>query len=642
MSRVFDQKDPGHPCRLSDGQPTVVGRDAGAVLANAMFARRRRASPRRRGTDRTAFKRSGHRNLVRASRKRRYAVATAVRFLTMTDATLAPNLQFHLGAQIPPVPPNETASLLGVRELSAGEASQLEADELLVRSLARTAPYQRAAKAYEQLFEVAKKAQTTADHRPTARAAAGLSDGLSAVAHAFRTLPDALKQTLLTNLPEDTESEQWFTAAVDAMTEQMPYRLAVQLDTLASEQLLVLREDPGVELVATSETVASWADAAALEEVPDALGVLVTVEEALEDTARLVAQWLHAQRETVDAACRRISSLDGEVFQGASCLLELTPGDDGASLEITNFHPLPVHDVATVQYAIARSEALLDTTDRAPATRGPRAMTSETLEAIATPRRVGSSAALPAAETSEPSARDRPMDMRAVIDHLQLGALRLEQAWSRALEQRDVATLAGEWASLQQALIGELQYLDDTIPEDERQLDLPPTIDEILALLADEDDPGDRRLRVAQVVAISDLVALIPALHEPTIALSAGTAQRVAWFSSGAFANVREQLALVAALLAERGAEETALAAKRLASRARVRADPLAEVIHLARALSEVPPGQLPAAGTPERAVIEQLHDLARRIATGEPVAAAQATLAALAARTVLDRLSAR
>ncbi len=559
----------------------------------------------------------------------------------MAEAMTPAGRTYQLAAQIPAISPDETASLVTMRELSAEEAVQLAADTSLVRSTARSAPYQRATVAYEQLFTAADAVQTTQDHRPTARGAAILDKGLSAVAHVFRELPAAIAKTLSENLADDADATDRLALASDALQRGVAFRLTTQLDVLEADQLLIAREDVGFEVVATGDAAVSWVGAAKIEETSDVLGVLRTVEEALDAAAKLVARSLVEQREILDAACKRISALDGEVFRGASCALELIPSDDGSTLKLRNLSPLPVGEVSTVQYAIARAEALLGSSEREPATRGPRAISSETIAAIIAAQRDESPPA-PSSERDEPAAGDRPMDMAAVIGHLQLGALRLEQAWSRALAKEDVATLAGEWASLQQALIGELQHLDDALPEEDRHLELPPTIEEILDLIADVNQSIDRRRRVAQVMAISDLVALIPTLSEPTNSLNDGTARRVEWFSSGAFANVRGQLGLVEALLKGSGAEETMLASGRLATQARLRADPLAEVIHLARAFRDLPEAALPLDGTYERAVVEHVYAFARQIGAGDPVEAGHAILCAVVARDVLDGVRAR
>ena len=530
----------------------------------------------------------------------------------MSDESSA--IEWLLAAQTPAIPPDETPGLLMLRPLSAEETRQCHDDAALVKKIARSAPYQRAVTAYHQLFEAVQKADTTGGSRPSARAAAALSRGLSAVAHALRELPEALQRSLEEDLPGD-----------DGL-----YRLATQIDALDAGRLIILREEEGVELVAASEDAAAWVRAAGLDEGQDAIGILMTVERALDDAARLVAHWLLAQRGLIDGACRRLAALDGEVFQGASCIIEMTPSGDGdGERRMTNLLPLPLDDLYASQYALAQAAQVLDGPDREPALRGPRAMPAETIEAVV---RAQLDDAEP--ETVEPPhALDRAIDMASLISHLQLGAMRLERAWSQALDREDVATLAGEWASLLQALVGEIQHDDEKLPESDRHLDLPPTIGE-LATLIGEPGRADGRLRVAQAMAVADLVALVPSLTEPTNRLTDGAGRRLEWFSSGAFANVRELLALVTTLL-DLG-DPAATSSLRLAARSRLRADPLAEVLHLARALRAIPVAAMPGEGTGERIVLDQLLDLARRIGNGTDVDLAQAFLCALAARDVL------
>jgi len=530
----------------------------------------------------------------------------------MTDESQA--IEWLLAAQTPAIPPDETPGLLMLRPLSAEETRQCQDDAALLKRIARAAPYERAVTAYHQLFETAQETDTTQGSRPSARGAAALSRGLSAVAHALRELPETLQRSVEEDLPSD-----------DGL-----YRLAMQLDALDARRLIVLRGEDGVELVAAPGDTADWAKAAGLDDGPEVIGILTTVERALDDAARLVAHWLLAQRGLIDGACRRLAALDGEVFQGASCIIGMTRSEDEDNEQrMTKLLPLPLDDLYASQYAIAQAAQVLDASDREPAVRGPRAMPAETIDAIvraqideADPEPLG-----------PPHSRDRPMDMASLIAHLRLGAMRLERAWSQALNREDVATLAGEWESLLRALVGEVQYDDEKLTEADRHLDLAPTIGELATLIA---EPGrvDRRLRVAQAMVVADLVVLVPSLTEPTNRLIDDAGRRLEWFSSGAFANVRQLLALVATLLDL--SEPAAPSSLHLAALSRLRADPLAEVLHLSRALRAIPAAAMPSEGTDERIVLDQLGDLARRIGNGSEVELAQAFLCALAAREVL------
>src|SRR4051812_36025376 len=108
----------------------------------------------------------------------------------MSDELLA--IEWLLAAQTPAIPPDETPALRLLRPLSAEETRQCHDDAALVKKIARAAPYQRAVTAYHQLFDAVQKADTIQGSRPSARAAAALSRGLSAVGHTLRELPGAL------------------------------------------------------------------------------------------------------------------------------------------------------------------------------------------------------------------------------------------------------------------------------------------------------------------------------------------------------------------------------------------------------------------------------------------------------------------
>jgi hypothetical protein len=560
----------------------------------------------------------------------------------MTGQSQPSDPEFLLAAQIPAVPPDETPSLEGVRQLSGDEARQLLADIALVRKVVVVTPYQRAVAAYQQLFEAADSAATSLAPRLTARAASAVGRGLSAVAYALRELPDALAQSLAGNLPDDADAVGSFVGTSGDATEDTSYRLATQLYVLRPERLRVARRESGFELVATSDDMMAWADAAGLDRSPDALGILSTVEAALGGAARIVSHWLLEQREVIDDSCRRIAAVDGEVFQGPSFVMEMVMSDDaGATAQVKNLHPLRLEDVYAVQFALARAQVTIGGRDREPARRGPSAMSAETIEAIvATGQRgavVGRTEDEPE-EHAKPDARARSLDMPSLIAHLQLGAMRLERAWSRALDGEDVAVLAGEWASLLQALVGELQHGDETLTEEERYLDLPPTLSELAALIVDPAG-DDRRRHVAQAMAVADLVALVPLLTEPTNQLPDGSGRRVEWFSSGAFASLRRQLELVAALL-EIDGWALAASADALATRARVEADPLAEVVHLSRAIHKNHGANVPAEGTDGRVIFDQLDGLARGIAEGDAMELPQVFLCALAARELVADVS--
>jgi len=183
------------------------------------------------------------------------------------------------------------------------------------------------------------------------------------------------------------------------------------------------------------------------------------VEAAIELAGHLLSRWLLEQRDIIDDASRRISALDGEVFRGASAVVELrtAPREDGA-VDVLSMTPtlLPLGEMYTVQHALASAEHVLEDPDREPALRGVRAMTAEQIGAIAAVADPGETVE----DRQAPDEHDRPTDFAALVAHLHLGVLRLERAWSRALAEDDVKALAAEWGSLLHALAAESQHAD--------------------------------------------------------------------------------------------------------------------------------------------------------------------------------------
>ena len=225
-------------------------------------------------------------------------------------------------------------------------------------------------------------------------------------------------------------------------------------------------------------------------------------------------------------------------------------------------------------------------------------------------------------ESAPPEAAGRALDLAAIVAHLGGGSVRLEQAWSRALEDEDVATLTGEWISLMHAIAGQVAYDDRELSDDEARFELPIPEDDLLVMSLDGDAAASR---AAEAIAMSWLADDVSALQRPTNVAPDLTGRRVAFFSSGAFMRARNQLALVAALRYEAPSERT-LALVRLAA---LHGDPEAVVMHAATLLrrrGDVA-GRLPS----------RIIEAADRLVAGEATGLATITVLADAALRLLN-----
>jgi len=535
--------------------------------------------------------------------------------MTTTVASDAGETWFSLSAQIPPSPPDETPSLESVRHLSDAEMEQFRADVAVVRSVSRLAPYSRAFTAYRQVADLVDDLVVDAQGRPTARGIKQLRRALAAVSHAFAELPKALADAARLG---ECDAGRRLDEAIAEFVRAPVVQLSSALHDLSADQLAVVDVGDQRELVLPSD---------------EPVGILSTVEAAIELAGHLLSRWLLEQRDIIDDASRRISALDGEVFRGASAVIEVrtAPREDGA-VDVLSMTPtpLPLGEMYTVQHALASAERVLEDPDREPALRGVRAMTAEQIGAIAAVAEPGETVE----DRQAPDEHDRPTDFAALVAHLHLGVLRLERAWSRALAEDDVKAMAAEWDSLLHALAAESQHADHELPEPERRLELPPTADTILAL---DTEPGsavaERQARLAQVMAISDLVVLLPALREPTATVTDQAGRRVSWFSSGAFAMARDRLGLIAELGEIAAARPEAERSLHLSERAELRADPEATIVHLARAVKALDRARLAALGPYERALVDRVTQLAARIGAGDALDYAATTLIAHGSR---------
>lgn len=544
--------------------------------------------------------------------------------MTTPGALHTPERRFYLSAQIPPSPPDETASIERVRYLSDAETEQFRKDVELIRSVVKMAPYARAFTAYRQLTTLVNELALGTDSRPTTRGVEQLRRGLSGVSRAFAELPPGLVAALDRRLGADSDAAHRLNEAISAFVTEPEVKQTIALHDTPAEQLVIVDFGDQRELALPTDKP---------------IGILAAVEASIELAGRLLSRWLLEQRDMIDAASRRLSALDGEVFRGASAVVEVrtADGEDGEirTLGMTPM-PLPLSEMYALQHALARAERILQAPDREPALRGVRAMTDEQIGAIT----AVDAPAETAEEPQAPDERDRPIDLAALVRHLHLGVTRLERAWARALAEEDVKATAAEWESLLHAMVGETQHADRDLIDTERRFELPPSTETILALEAEPDSAAaDRQRRLAQAMAIGDLVALLPALREPTATLTDQAGRRVSWFSSGAFTMARDQLGLIIELAGMTGDTPEAVRSFRLAERSELRADPEATIVHLARALKALDPERRPPLGADTRALAERVTKLAARIGAGDSLDGGAISLLAHAGRDAVREI---
>lgn len=546
---------------------------------------------------------------------------------------LQPDVRYVLSAQLAATPPDETPGLHHVRDLTEAEAAQFREDLELIRSVASIAPYARAVTAYRQLVELVEGLKPDAKGRPSARGAAQLRQALSAVSHAFRELPDQLADALAKRLGSEAPGAGRLDGAISGFKLEPACRLISALPTVPAHGFVLHGADARRDVLVDAS---SWAESTEMGVV----AIVATVEAAVDSAGRLLSQYLLEQRELVDAASKRVAALDGEAFQGASAVIEMRPAPGGEELHMAGLTPLPITEIQALQHGLARARRLLEAPEREPAQRGVPGMTDEQARAILTDAHSVDLEEPPAAsddDDHEPDAEGRPLDLNAVIAHLQLGAARLEHAWAQAVSEETVQSLAGEWESLLRAMSGEFAHADRDLSDDEREIELPPSMATIACLDPSPDAAdADAQARLAQVMALAELAQLIPTLSEPTVGLTDANGNRVAWFSSGAFASLRDHLELLAELTSPRDDTTAVSRSLRLAERATLRADPEAAIMHMARALRSVGDNHLPLPGTDNRAIIDRVLELAPRIAAGERVQSAAVALIAQAAHEIV------
>lgn len=564
-----------------------------------------------------------------------------------------------LGAQLPIIPPDETPTLLGVRELSGSELTQYHEDAALLRGVAPITPYARAADAVAALAELAEQLANNSDEGPLGRRGQKrLRRALELVARLLADLPDQLEQTLRDRFGADGDAARRLSEEHTGLAAQSPYRLASGFDSLPVEHVRLISDDENVELAVTAEGVAEWSVGRTEVAPPRPLGLVATAETALVLSQKMLSQWLIEHKEVVREASLRVARLASEIIEGAPVVTRFRIRQRGEDEEPEVLgmkpDPIPLQELHALQGAILRAERILAAELKQPALRGQPGMYPEQVQAVleqTDPRhRFGDEEHASAtdepppdgdsdeAEEGEPGVP--AIDLPTVIRHLEFGTMSLEQAWSRALKEPGSDRMIAQWTSMVETLRAEMHAADQRLPEDDRYLELPPTAEEIARLdLAPDDGRAVQQARLAQTMVLVELIRSIPDLARPTVTLLDRERDLYsAWISSGAFAAVRDQLGLIADLLAEppqtrlRQVHRSAL----LAERALARGDPEATLLHAARVFrAEDQPTSDSASGDVRKLV----KDAAERLAAGEQLDLAAVTLLAHEASALIHAM---
>jgi hypothetical protein len=161
---------------------------------------------------------------------------------------------------------------------------------------------------------------------------------------------------------------------------------------------------------------------------------------------------------------------------------------------------------------------------------------------------------------------------------LHAGAIRLEQAWSRALERDDVEALAAEWTSFLHAMASEVAHADRDLEDDLTRFELPLPEDDLIALSLESDEHARR---TAEAIVLGRIAQGVDSLRRPTKLSADVTGRRITFFSSGAFAGVRDQLTLLSMLKSNPLSDRRLM----LVNKAAAHGDPEAVLFHAAALL---------------------------------------------------------
>lgn len=544
-----------------------------------------------------------------------------------------------LGALTQPVPPDETQGLIGIRELTKDELAKAQADIAFITAIAPLTPYARVMDALGDLHELVEQLVDHAGGRLSNNSRRRAARVLRGLAQALTQLPGALEETMSRQLGKDFEGAPAFE---DFGEYSLAYLLACALDVIPPDQLDLVHHESVLDLAARPPGVRALSAATGIELPDQPFLVLSLAEDAVQYAARVVAHWLTALREPLREASLRVQALSAEVIEGHPAILKVIhrPTDEGGNDEVTNMtpQPLPLDEIRRAQASVHKSEDILRDEERKPALRaGPGLLTEQILS------RVGWIVEPPDLFDVEDDEEDqeeddeeelaagvRPADLGALLRHVEEGAAKLEQAWSRALKEEELEELLGEWHSFVRALGAELAVRDSELTDDEARITWPPDVEDLEALVLDpEPAQAAHQARLAHFSALESLVAAMQGLERPTryrVHPSEGLLQ--AWWSSGAFAAVRDRAELVRHLLAlhERGRTgppPAYLARESLhrAANAWGRGDPEATLLHSVRAIGACSEAGLSEGGqeTVDSAakLLELAREASRRLTAG-------------------------
>lgn len=516
-----------------------------------------------------------------------------------------------LAAQTPPIPPDETPSIVGFRELSGNELTQAQRDSSLIQEIAPIRPYAKVAQAFDALGKLMEDAAARASNgRLPPRDQAALDAALRTYATAVGRLPEDLGNSLRARLPESSDSLARYDALRAAETAQRGYRLACAFPALPVDELRIISGESAeigriTELVALPNGARQLALAAG-EMVDDRpLGLRTIAIEALQGAQRLLTRWLLEQEQLIREASLRLQRLAAEVLGGLPLLVHLRLGElrDGQP-DVLSMNPIPVSlaEIQQLQDALARAHRQIEIDSpsasvREPARRRPAEgmLPEEVMAAVESLGPDADGEDVPGPETASPA---QPLDLDVLLEHLRGGAQRLERAWSRALTNEDTQVLLGEWSSMVAALHAEIAAADEQLDKDDpRRLitNFPPAAEEIASLDLDASAAASsRQTRMAELTAFTWLAQALAAAREPSQrAVDPSSGARLQWWASGAFAALLERATLASEFARGRSQQPGSAriprwqASLRRARIASAHADIEAVVLHSLRAVAQ-------------------------------------------------------
>jgi hypothetical protein len=517
-----------------------------------------------------------------------------------------------LAAQTPPIPPDETPSIVGFREISGDELILAQRDCSLIQEIAPVRPYAKVAQAFEALTKLIEDAAVRATHgqlRPRDQGALGAT--LRTYASAVGCLPEDLGSSLRLRLPEGSDSLARWEALRAAETAQLGFRLACAFPALPVDALRTVTGEAAeigrvTELVALPDGARPLLLAAGEMADNRALGLRSIAIGALQGAQRLLTRWLLEQEQLIREASLRLQQLAAEVLGGPPLLAHLRFGEqrEGQPDPISlNPLPLPLAEIQQLQDAVARAHRQVEMSSsgasiREPARRraGEGMLTEEVAAAVGSLGANGDGDDIP---NPEIAASAEALDLGVLLEHLRGGAHRLEQAWSRALTNEDIQSLLGEWSSMVAALRVEIAADEEPLNEHDPQRfisSFPPGPKEIASLDLDAGAAASsQQTRLAELTAFTWLTQALSAAREPSQrAVNPSSGAQMQWWASGAFAALLERATLASEFV--RARSEQPMSARtpprwqeslRKARVASAYADVEAVVLHSLRAVAQ-------------------------------------------------------